>query len=209
MLSLIKKDFILIYANKWSFLIYFLLVPFIVLLAPGFNITNVFIYSVLTLMYLMTRIPFSYELKNSPTIFIQSLPVTKDDVVTSKYLSIFLNFILVLTLTSLYTFILSLFDLLDFSKLTISTLLFSITLAVVFLCIQLPLEFNAKPNLASFITLFLYINFSNTFIYQSARTSRFIDIVSNYKILVLILLAILYIRSMKLSMHLYKVREFD
>ena len=208
MFNLVRRDFIVTYSNKIAF--YFLLgmIPFFMLTLDIFDGNMIFIYSVITFVFMGTRIPFSYEIKDKPHLFIQSLPVTKTDIVVSKYISIFVNFIIAAIFTGIYIFVLSLINFIDISNLSFTTVVLTLMASMVLLSISLPAEFMFTSKTANFVNLAIYITFLNMFILKDSSILNFINIFSDYRIgLALVVLGV-YFLSMALSILIYKNRKF-
>lgn len=208
MFNLIRRDFIVTYINKTAFYLLLGMIPLFLFLIDDFNADMAFMYSLLTFMFISTRTPFSYEAKDKPHLFIQSLPVTKVDIVISKYISLFINFLIGGLFTIVYIFILSLLGFLDIWSLTLGAVLVTLATSIALLSISLPTEFIFTPKLANFITMLIYILFLNMFILNSNPILNFIDIFSDYRIGVALIVALLYFSSIGISILVYKNRKF-
>lgn len=208
MFNLIRRDFIVTYINKTAFYLLLGMIPLFLFLIDDFNADMAFMYSLLTFMFISTRTPFSYEAKDKPHLFIQSLPVTKVDIVISKYISLFINFLIGGLFTIVYIFILSLLGFLDIWSLTLGAVLVTLATSIALLSISLPTEFIFSPKLANFVTMLIYILFLNMFILNSNPILNFIDIFSDYRIGVALIVALLYFSSIGISILVYKNRKF-
>lgn len=208
MFNLIRRDFIVTYINKTAFYLLLGMIPLFLFLIDDFNADMAFMYSLLTFMFISTRTPFSYEAKDKPHLFIQSLPVTKVDIVVSKYISLFIIFLIGGLFTIVYIFILSLLGFLDIWSLTLGAVLVTLATSIALLSISLPTEFIFTPKLANFITMLIYILFLNMFILNSNPILNFIDIFSDYRIGISLIVALLYFLSIGISILVYKNRKF-
>lgn len=208
MFNLIRRDFIVTYINKTAFYLLLGMIPLFLFLIDDFNADMAFMYSLLTFMFISTRTPFSYEAKDKPHLFIQSLPVTKVDIVISKYISLFINFLIGGLFTIVYIFILSLLGFLDIWSLTLGAVLVTLATSIALLSISLPTEFIFSPKLANFVTMLIYILFLNMFILNSNPILNFIDIFSDYRIGISLIVALLYFLSIGISILVYKNRKF-
>lgn len=208
MLNLVRRDFIVTYSNKITFYILIGMIPLFLFLIDDFNANMAFMYSTLTFIFIATRTPFSYEIKDKPHLFIQSLPVTKTDIVVSKYISIFINFIIGSIFTIIYIFVLNLLGFIDISVLTFGTLVTTLITSIVLLSISIPTEFIFTPKTANFVNMFIYILFLNIFILQDNLILNFINIFSDYRIAIALIVSLTYFLSMAISILLYKNRKF-
>ena len=208
MLNLIRKDLLITYSNKLSYYMLLILIPLFLFLIDDFNANMAFMYSVITFVFVSTKTPFSYELKDKPQLFIQSLPVTKTDIIISKYLSIFINFIIGSPFTIIYLFVLSLMSIIDVSTLTFSTTIITLATSIVLISVSLPLEFIFTPKMANFLNMLIYIIFLNFFIIGDNPILNFINIFSDYRIGIILIVVLFYFLSMGISNVLYKNRKF-
>lgn len=69
---------------------------------------------------MLTTMPFSYEIQTRSHILLQSLPIKKRDVVVSKYLSIFLNYIVGFGVAGIYLWIINLLGFINVDNVNIS-----------------------------------------------------------------------------------------
>lgn len=208
MFNLIRKDFLVTYSNKFTFYLLLGIVPLLMFLVDNFDANMVFMYAVLTFVFIGMRTPFSYEIKHKPHLFIQSLPVTKRDIVISKYLSIFVNFLIGSIFTIIYIFVLSLLGFIDIWSLEPGALLVTLVASIALLSISLPAEFSFTPKTANFVNMSIYIFFLNTFILEDNLIIKFINIFSDYRLGVALIIFAVYFLSMGLSVILYKNRKF-
>lgn len=208
MLNLVRRDLLVTYANKFAFYMLLGMLPLFLFLIDDFNANMAFMYSVLTFMFIATRTPFSYEIKDKPHLFIQSLPVTKTDIVISKYISIFLNFIIGSVFTIIYIFILSLLGFIDISVLSFGTIIVTLATSIALLSISLPSEFIFTPKTANFVNMIIYIIFLNMFILEDNLILKFINVFSDYRLAIALIVTLVYFLSMGVSVLLYKKRKF-
>lgn len=208
MFPLIRRDFVVTYENKTAFYMLLGIIPLMLFLTDDFDANMAFLYSVLTFMFIGTRTPFAYEAKDKPHLFIQSLPVTKIEIVVSKYIGIFVNFLIGSVFVVIYISILSLLNFIDVKDLNLSTVFITLAIGIVLLSLSLPAEFFFTSKTAHFINLFVYILFLNFFILGNNKILDFINVFSNYKIGIFLLITTIYSVSMGASVLLYKNRNF-
>ena len=84
MLNLIKKDFILTFSTKSSLFLIALYIPLMNLIMGGEKAETIISIMIISLIYILTIIPLSYDKRGKSNILIQSLPVKRKDVVISK-----------------------------------------------------------------------------------------------------------------------------
>lgn len=208
MFNLIRKDFLVTFSNKFAFYLLLVMIPLFLFSIDGFDANTAFSYSILTFVFISTRTPFAYEVKGKPHLFIQSLPVTKLDIVVSKYLSIFIYFFIGTIFTLAYIFILSLLGFMDISKLLVETVIISLGINIGLLSLSLPAEFRFNPKISNVVNIIIYVVFLNFFIIGDGPLINFISLFSNYRIVITLILGLLYFLSMGISILIYKNRSF-
>lgn len=210
MLNLIKKDFIITYSNKTIFLAFLFFVPILFFLKDTLNSNMVFLYSVLPICFLSTRSSFSYDSMRKSEFLIQSLPVTKRDIVVSKYLSIFINFTIACIFTISYMFVLNNATpiSIDLSNLRFNSIVSGLVLVILYVSLSMPGEFGFTPKTSSILNTIIYVTFLNLFMMGDSPILDFPNIFSDYKLATGLIVILIYLVSMKVSILLYKNRKF-
>ncbi|MBM7871232.1 ABC-2 type transport system permease protein [Clostridium pascui] len=216
MINLIKKD-ILIQKKMLP-----LVCIFVIIFALNSQVNSrgsIYILGV-TIGYILTIGALAYDETYKGHILINSLPLTRKNVVISKYLSIF--FFTAFSLIFL-TFIALIFNFIGISGLSIKYISFAdiktITATVIILSsimIPLFLKFGTKlGKLFNFIIFFMFFSISN-FIMQNKDETLIKDILNfiinnngvNLTIISIIILTCIYILSMYFSFKIYANKDF-
>ena len=120
MLKLIRRDLMLLFAN-WQLIIFLLFIPPVLSLIMGVDkINEIMMINIFIIGYFFTTITFSYETRIKPYLLIQSLPVTRVELVVSKYFFTFINFIIGLVYTVGALWIIQYFKILNVDSLDYS-----------------------------------------------------------------------------------------
>lgn len=211
MINLIKKDMRINFSNKVTNIMLIMYFPFILLALGNENISILFMFSTVSFVFIMTKINFVYETRDKSHIFTQSLPVRKRDIVISKYISIFINFILGVIYTFIYMWVAKLVGIINFDKIQLSTILSSLGLSVVALSISMPMQFRFSSKLADFFNMLFYIVIISLIMRSEDIFLRILkfDMKNIYNILLIIggIIAV-YLISIATSIGLYKTRKF-
>lgn len=202
MLNLVKKDFLLVFSSKQSWILIILYVPFI-LFTMGMDNEFSVVLMIYTFVYMLTTIPFGYEIQTKPNIFLQSLPIKKRDLVISKYLSIFVNYVVGFVITGGYLWIISLLGFIDVDSFNISLIKSTLPMVLLSLSISLPALFRLPPKIANFANMFIYIGIMNFVIIPFGQYGNLFN-----RLGLPIISAIIYFLSMGISLWLYETRDF-
>lgn len=211
MINLIRKDILVSYSNKGSIAYFLFAVPFILFVLGAEETNKIFMFVVASFVYIMTKIPFSYEIKDKPHIFIQSLPIKKKDIVIAKYISIFINFGVGVIYTFVYMWIMSLIGLVDVDKIKVINVLLTLGFTIVTLSISMPMQFRFTPKVANYLNMFFYIGIMNLIVLDGNLIAKILglDLSNIYTRLVIVSgILVLYLTSMSISIGLYNSRKF-
>ncbi len=203
MLNLIKKDFLLTFSNKQSWILMILYVPFI-LFTMGTNNGTSAVLMIYTFVYMLTTTPFGYEIQTKPHILLQSLPIKKRDIVISRYLSMFINYIVGFVITGIYLWIINLLGLADVDSFNVSLVKSTLPMVIISLSISLPALFRLPPKMANFVNIFIYIGIMNFVIMPFGQSGNLFNGLG-----LLIISAIVYLLSIVVSLWLYETRDFS
>lgn len=210
MIDLLKKDFLITYSSIMTFLMFGIFIPLMFFITDNIDANMIFLYSVATICFVSTRTSFSYDRTGRTDLFIQSLPVTKGDIVVSKYISIFINFFIACIFTISYMFILNNATSLsiNLSNLSLGVLPLTLALVVTYLSISIPNEFAFTTNVSNMITLIVYVIFLNIFIIGDTPTLKLMSSFNNSIGPIALGVTLIYFLSMKISVVIYKNRKF-
>lgn len=208
MFNLIRKDFLVTFANKFAFYLLLGMVPLLMLFMDNFDSNMIFMYSVLTFVFICTRTPFAYEIKDKPHLLIQSLPVTKTDIVISKYLSFFIYFTIGAVFTLVYLLFLTLLGFINISNLMLETVIITLATSILLLSISLPAEFMFSPKTSNLVNIIVYVIFLNFFIIGDSPLLQFINLFSDFRIGIALIIFVVYFLSIGISVLLYRNRKF-
>lgn len=164
MLSLIKKDLRLLLSSKSNIFFMLFYIPLILLLVDT-DSSNEYIYLVIiiTYSYMVTTMTFGYDITYKTHLLVQSLPVGKNEIVISKYLLMFINFVISVIYAGVYLWILNMLNLNYVDYFNLAKLKIALPVAVIALSIALPVFFRLPPKIANIVNVFIYIITVNFF----------------------------------------------
>lgn len=205
MLKLIRRDLLLIFANWQILILWFLLIPFLVLVIGGDKVNEIMIANIIIIGYFFTTLTFSYETRIKPHLLIQSLPLNRYEVVISRYISTFMNFIIGVVYTVAYLWIVKHFKILNMDIINIYLIREAILILMLGLSISLAGFFILTPKGASILNSSVYIIGLNFFFIQPGITFRRYEISNGFSVIILIL----YFMSLGLSIYLYERKNLN
>ena len=211
MFNLIRKDILVTYSNKLTVFMILLYFPLILLIMGKNDINSIFMFTAVSFVFITTKVPFSYEIRDKPQILIQSLPIKKIDIVLSKYIGIILNFGLATVYTLIYMGIANATGFINMNTIKISTILVTFGFTILALSLSMPMQFSFTPKVANFANMLLYVIIINIIIIEEEKIFKFLNLdFSNLDNILIIAGSILgvYLISIVISMILYKNRKF-
>ena len=211
MWNLIKKDYLLILANKME--VYFFMMAVPVVIALGSLDEKMTYIIIISLVFLLTIIGFNNSNQDTD-ILTYSLPVKYYTVIISKYIMLFLNHIIITSYIFGITWMLLKLNLIsgihymsfDFFKLTL-------TFSIIALSFILPLAFSLRSRSSirgvMSVSFVILINYPNYLFYEGDLYNPAIDRVGLVNSLRFIMgVLILMIISIIVSLYGYKKKEF-
>lgn len=212
MLSLIKKDFKLIFGSKQTVFFMLLYIPIMLLLIEN-DSSREYIYMIIimTYAYMITTMTFSYDVTYKTHLLVQSLPVKKNEIVISKYILLFINFIISVIYGGIYIWILNKLNISNIDFFNLSKLKIALPVVIIALSMALPAFIRLPSKIASFVNIFIYVTIVNFF---GMNVSNLENILSNslfsmfngfgFTLVALVIMVV----SMITSIMLYRSRDF-
>ena len=211
MWNLIKKDYLLILANKME--VYFFIIAIPIIISFGFLDNRWIFILIVSTVYLLSFNGF-YNSNQDDDSLVYSLPLKKYTVVASKYIMLFLNHIVITSYVFGVTWILLKMNLISEIQ-YMSLVFFKLTLlfSIIILSLGLPLFFSYKPRISMtainiLIALFTSFSFQKLF-YEGDLYNPAIDrvkLVNSPRFILGVLMAMII--SMIISLYGYKKKEF-
>lgn len=203
MINLIKRDMILLFANWKTAIGYFIFMPFLLFFIGIDGANEMVIFSIVVLGYFFTILSFSYDYRNSTYLLIQSLPISRKEVVISKYISTFINLLISSVYTLAYMWIINLFKNLNVDMINITFIKEAFLIVMLGLSISLFGFFVFNPKGARILSTIIYILGLNFFILQPETTFRRYEISNKLGVIIIVL----YIISLGLSIWIYERKD--
>lgn len=200
MFNLIKRDMRLLFANWKITIVYFIFMPLLLFIIGIDEANEMMIFSIVVLGYFFTILSFSYDYRIKPYLLIQSLPVSRKELVISKYISTFINLFIASVYTLLYLWIINLFKDLNVDIFNIALIKDAFLIVMLALSISLFGFFVFNPRGARTLSTIIYILGLNFFILQSGTTVRRYEISNRLGIIIIAL----YILSLGISLWSYE-----
>jgi ABC-type transport system involved in multi-copper enzyme maturation permease subunit len=207
MFNLIRKDILLTFSTKGNFLTIILLIPLMNLILGVSKPIQLIEISIIYVGYILTISSFSYEFRSKSNMLIQSLPIKKRDIVFSKYISIFINFIFSIIITVAYLWIISLFKIKTVDSFNFNIIKDTLSILLLGLSISLPLHFVLPPKIANFTNVFVLMMIINTIILGSNSINSMFNSKESGDFRLLIIAGVVWVLSMIISLFIYENRD--
>ena len=150
-------------------------------------------------------------MRDKSHIFIQSLPVTKKDMVVSKYISIFIYFVMGSIYTLAYIWIFKLLGIINMDKIQFSIILSTLGFITVALSLSLPMQFRFPLKTANFINMMFFMIIIIFISLTKGDFSKFLNLDLNNIYIKLAItggIVAVYFISIGVSIALYQTRKF-
>ena len=158
MFSLVLKDILIQKKNLFAILIY----PFIGILAFGFSFgsSTGYIFSIISIGYVMILTASGYDEKNKFDVVLNSLPLKRDDAVIAKYMSVAVFFVMGSILTAAAGIVVKLTGLFPYINIIkLSDVLLAACSLCLYYAIYFPLNYKFGAIKMKLINMLIYMVF--------------------------------------------------
>lgn len=209
MLKLIKLDFMMLFSSKWILIAYIFGIPLLVLLLGIANYYVAFVTGVLLVIGISAFTDHKRNKDNSP-ILMASLPISKRDLVLSKYISEYSFFFISTIYVSLIAFFFMQVGLYKTEYIySFHTMKFLLGLFVIGLSVSIPIKllFNGHSNaFYSFLAFYWIVNIPRS-TYDGSSSDAFVftragNIIFNFVVV------FSFVFSIVISLREYKDKEY-
>ncbi|WP_027624176.1 ABC-2 transporter permease [Clostridium lundense] len=215
MLNLIFKDIIVQKRNLLFMLLYLIICIFAFRSMPSQAILYVI---TLTYIFFFITGSYSYDEKNKSHLMISSLPITRKEIIISKYISIIIYNIVSLFVVFIFILLAKLLNLpLTTEFFTLNDVINIFTVSLILGSIMFPIysKFTVtKSKLLTFIIYFSFFTFTSSLSSSSKEntvsiTGRFLKLIFNNNLIFLAIVFIIYLLSMYVSIKIYESKELN
>ena len=209
MINLIKKDFILIFSNKMKLYTLLFAIPIIMVLISYFSVGLAHYLGFIAIIFISTSADEGVEGKSS--VLLASLPINKNHIVISQFLSTYIIFILSSIYTILVLFILGklgLHSILDYYNTDL--IRFLIGLSIILISVNVPIKLFSNRNSNSSLSSVSFINiiFISRHFKMLGEASEPFELSSAGTIILAIIVAASFMLSIAGSLLAYKDKEY-
>jgi len=207
MFKLIRKDLLLALSNKFYLISTLLFAP-LLLFFMDFQVNEkIIVIIIYGMSFFLLSLSFYYVDKLKPEVLIQSLPIRKREIVLSKYMLVFLCYLIGVIYVSI------LFKVAEFlgysitANLNISIIKITLPLVIIHQSIILPISFGISDRLANSIGTGLLVFIKNFYLmHDFERTSRMLLNSSN-RFSVALIVILIFVLSIIVSITIYKNKD--
>lgn len=207
MFKLIRKDLLLALSNKFYLISTLLFAP-LLLFFMDFQVNEkIIVIIIYGMSFFLLSLSFYYVDKLKPEVLIQSLPIRKREIVLSKYMLVFLCYLIGIIYVSI------LFKVAEFlgysitANLNISIIKITLPLVIIHQSIILPISFGISDRLANSIGTGLLVFINNFYLmHDFERTSRMLLNSSN-RFSVALIVILIFVLSIIVSITIYKNKD--
>ncbi|NLY84992.1 MAG: ABC-2 transporter permease [Tissierellia bacterium] len=207
MFKLIRKDLLLALSNKFYLISTLLFAP-LLLFFMDFQVNEkIIVIIIYGMSFFLLSLSFYYVDKLKPEVLIQSLPIRKREIVLSKYMLVFLCYLIGVIYVSI------LFKVAEFlgysitANLNISIIKITLPLVIIHQSIILPISFGISDRLANSIGTGLLVFINNFYLmHDFERTSRMLLNSSN-RFSVALIVILIFVLSIIVSITIYKNKD--
>lgn len=209
MLGIIKRDLILIFSNKRErfFLIFY--IPFLLFIVESYDPQFMYFVILVAYTYLLSIIPFAYDISGKTRYIINSLPINRKETVIYKYLSTFIYFAITIVYAGVYLWIINALKIKFVDYFNLEMIIKALPITIIFISIVFPAYFRFEPKIAQIFHMIVFIAFfitiTNISIVGEKSFVKYLRFLQGKNIAFLAI--VMYIISLLLSIKLYENRD--
>ena len=209
MLGIIKRDLILIFSNKRErfFLIFY--IPFLLFIVESYDPQFMYFVILVAYTYLLSIIPFAYDISGKTRYIINSLPINRKETVIYKYLSTFIYFAITIVYAGVYLWIINALKIKFVDYFNLEMIIKALPITIIFISIVFPAYFRFEPKIAQIFHMIVFIAFfitiTNISIVGEKSFVKYLSFLQGKNIAFLAI--VMYIISLLLSIKLYENRD--
>jgi len=184
-------------------------IPFLIIISESF-VPEVLYYMIIVFYsYLMSIMSFSYDITGKSKYIMNSLPISRRQLVLYKYLSTFVYFAVAIVYAGVYLWIIDTLGLVHVDYFNIRIIINALPTVMIFTSIVYPAYFRFEPKIAQIVQMIVLMSFfiiiSNISFTGDKGILKYIGILQWEQVMGIALVA--YILSLVLSNQLYKNRD--
>lgn len=208
MIGTIKKDLFYMFSSKRERLFYLLYLPFLLLIINTQDTKWLYFAIIYSYTYLVCISTISYDSNLKFSYILNSLPITRREVVLYKYISLFIHLGITIVYAGVYLWIINILGIKNVDYFNLEMIIKVIPMLIISLSIVYPAYFILGPKLAKITHIIVFVSFfigiisisggdlAINNIFQFMTSGRFI-----------ILAIVIYIFSLILSTVLYEKKD--
>lgn len=207
MFKLIRKDLLLALSNKFYLISTLLFAP-LLLFFMDFQVNEkIIVIIIYGMSFFLLSLSFYYVDKLKPEVLIQSLPIRKREIVLSKYMLVFLCYLIGVIYVSILFKVAVFLGYSITANLNISIIKITLPLVIIHQSIILPISFGISDRLANSIGTGLLVFINNFYLmHDFERTSRMLLNSSN-RFSVALIVILIFVLSIIVSITIYKNKD--
>ena len=209
MLGLLKRDFLLMVSSKQMLIFLLFYIPFFILISESF-IPEIFYFMIIVFYtYMMSIMSFSFDVTGKSKYIMNSLPISRGELILYKYLSTFVYFAASIVYAGVYLWIIDSLKLVSVDYFNLKQIANALPTVMIFISILYPVYFRFEPKIAQIIQMVVLMVFftiiGNISFTGDKGILKYISLLQWKQFMVIAI--VMYILSFILSNQLYKKRD--
>ncbi|NLI89107.1 MAG: ABC-2 transporter permease [Epulopiscium sp.] len=210
MLKIMNKDLRVMLASKSQIALMLFIVPLFLLIVDANNMGWLYFLILIIVAYTLIITPFSFDVSNKTIGLINSFPISRKEIVISKYLSVFPYMFISVIYSGIYLWVINKSGILGVDYFNIAMIGRACLYMIFVSSLIFPANFKFDARLAQLVNVFFYSGgIVLTFNLAEANINSNLVFLGNlYSPLTLtVVVVIIYILSMILSIRIYENRD--
>ncbi len=209
MLGTLKRDLLLMVSSKQVIILWLFYIPLLIFVVDSF-VPEVLYYMIIVFYtYLASITSFSYDITGKSKYIMNSLPISRREVVLYKYLSTFIYFAITIVYAGIYLWIINALKLAHVDYFNLRAIVNAIPAVMISTSLVYPAFFRFEPRIARIVHMVVFMTFfvglSNISMTGEKGILKYVSLLKWEHVMIIAL--VMYILSLILSMQIYKNRD--
>ncbi|NLY76924.1 MAG: ABC-2 transporter permease [Tissierellia bacterium] len=209
MLGTLKRDLLLMVSSKQVIILWLFYIPLLIFVVDSF-VPEVLYYMIIVFYtYLASITSFSYDITGKSKYIMNSLPISRREVVLYRYLSTFIYFAITIVYAGIYLWIINALKLAHVDYFNLRAIVNAIPAVMISTSLVYPAFFRFEPRIARIVHMVVFMTFfvglSNISMTGEKGILKYVSLLKWEHVMIIAL--VMYILSLILSMQIYKNRD--
>jgi len=207
MTGLIKNDLMLVFSSTWEKIFLIFYIPLMLFVIEASQTEWLYFILISSYSYLLCITSFTYDVKGNTDRMINSLPVSRKEVVLCRYMELIIYFIFSIIYVGIYLWIINMLGLYNIGYFNISMIKIAFPTLLISTAVVFPFYLKFEPRIAQIAYMAVYMGIFLVASNSAGGNGLFSNLIVGKEISTTVIALIIWIISLILSIKLYENKD--